>query len=27
MEADILYTVFKFYDIKSVQVRDKIGQD
>jgi len=27
MEADILYTVFKFYDIKSVQVRDNIGQD
>jgi hypothetical protein len=22
MEADILYTVFKFYDIKSEQVRD-----
>jgi len=22
MEADILYTVFKFYDIKSVRVRD-----
>lgn len=22
MEADILYTVFKFYDIKSVRIRD-----